>query len=190
MSKLDDTNCELSLLNWMLVTPFVCAFSNFLSICPVLIFQTVSPPPSLPEASISLSLLKQRQSTASSISMKFSLAWYFRSFRILPVVKFHTSMNPSTEPETRYCPSGLNAADSMCDLLPNLICLESCVGYFSSSCSRIAALPRNRSICVPGGRRPWCCCHFSAWPSRANSLLGGTTLTSPARDWAMADRLF
>ena len=43
-----------------------------------------------PEASISLSLLKARQSTASSIIIKFSAAWYFRSLRILPVVKFHT----------------------------------------------------------------------------------------------------
>jgi hypothetical protein len=44
----------------------------------------------IPDPNISLSLLKARQSTASSIIMKFSAAWYFRSFRILPVVKFHT----------------------------------------------------------------------------------------------------
>ena len=76
-------------------------------------------------------------------------AWYFKSFRIFPVVKFQTSMNPSTDPVTRYWPSGENADASECDSDPNLICRLSCVGYFSSSCSRMAALPRNKSIWVP-----------------------------------------
>lgn len=39
---------------------------------------------------------------------------------------------------------------------------------------------------IPGGRRPWCCCHFNAWPNSANSLDDGTTDTSPANDWAIA----
>ena len=34
---------------------------------------------------------------------------------------------------------------------------------------------------VPGGNSPWCCCHLSACPSKAMSLDGGTTLTTPAR---------
>lgn len=90
-----------------------------------------------------------KQSTASSIIMKFSCAWYFKSFLILPVVKFQTSIKPSTDPVTKYCPSGENAEHSIWDLAPNLICLLISVGYFSSSCSRIAALPRNKSIWVP-----------------------------------------
>ena len=94
-----------------------------------------------------------KQSTASSIIMKFSCAWYFKSFLILPVVKFQTSIKPSTDPVTKYCPSGENAEHSIWDLAPNLICLLISVGYFSSSCSRIAALPRNKSIWVPEKRK-------------------------------------
>lgn len=56
-----------------------------------------------------------------------------RSLRILPVVKFQTSMKPSTEPVTRNCPSGEKRAHSTCDFCPNLICFDNCVGYFSSS---------------------------------------------------------
>ena len=29
-------------------------------------------------------------------------AWYFKSFLVFPVVKFHTSINPSALPVTRY----------------------------------------------------------------------------------------
>lgn len=54
------------------------------------------------------------------------------------------------------------------------------VGHFSSSIPFCAALPRNKSIDVPGGRRPWYCCHFNDCPNKAVSRLGGTTLTSPA----------
>lgn len=150
------------------------------------------------------------QSTASSIIMKLSWAWYFRSypthtisiqtvivkadydvdtqtFRIFPVVKFHTSMNPSTDPVTRYWPSGEKREHSTWDFWPNcrvqtdmklkrhheslwcggdscwcwtLMCLFSCVGKRSSSTSFTAALPLNKSMVIPGGRRPWCCCHF------------------------------
>ena len=89
------------------------------------------------------------QSTASSIIIKFSWAWYFKSFRILPVVKFHTSIKPSTDPVTKYWPSGEKAEHSIWDFAPNLICLFIIVGYFSSSCSLIAAFPRNKSIWVP-----------------------------------------
>lgn len=39
---------------------------------------------------------------------------------------------------------------------------------------------------LPGGRRPWCCCHFNACPKSAKSLDDGTTDTSPANDWAIA----
>lgn len=99
-----------------------------------------------PVANISVSLLKHMHSTASSIIMKLSWAWYFRSwiinkarhqfysvegfmnvtshvcvftFLIFPVVKFHTSMKPSTEPVTRYCPSGENREHSTWDFCPN-----------------------------------------------------------------------
>lgn len=51
---------------------------------------------------------------------------------------------------------------------PTLICLLSCVGNFSSSTSLTAALPRNRSMVIPGGSNPWCCCHFNAWEKRKN----------------------
>lgn len=44
-----------------------------------------------------------------------------------------------------------------------LICLLNCVGNFSSSTSFTAALPRNKSMVMPGGSNPWCCCHFSAY---------------------------
>ena len=54
------------------------------------------------------------------------------------------------------------------------------VGHFSSSAPFIAALPRNKSIEVPGGNNPWYCCHFKAWPRRAIKRDGGTTFTSPA----------
>lgn len=70
-------------------------------------------------------------------------AWYFKSFLIFPVVKFHTSINPSALPVTRYCPSGENWAHSGYDFDPNLIVLFSRVGYFSSSRSFTAARPLN-----------------------------------------------
>lgn len=101
---------------------------------------------------------------------------------------------------------------------PTLICLVSRVGKRSSSTSFTAALPLNKSMVMPGGRRPWCCCHFRDWrrrhlhykvsaftlaccraplsqcgltcPSSAMRREGGTTLTSPARAWAMAARRF
>ena len=38
-----------------------------------------------------------------------------------------------------------------------------------------------RSMVVPGGRRPWCCCHLRDCPNRAMRREGGTTLTTPAR---------
>lgn len=60
-----------------------------------------------------------------------------------------------------------------------LIVLFICVGYFSSSSSFTAALPRNTSIVVPGGSRPWYCCHLRAWLNRASKRDGGTTDTSP-----------
>lgn len=60
-----------------------------------------------------------------------------------------TSIKPSTLPVTRYCPSGEKRAHLTCDFCPNLICFDSCVGYFSSSWSLMAALPRNKSIVVP-----------------------------------------
>ena len=68
-------------------------------------------------------------------------AWYFKSFLILPVVKFQTSTNPSALPVTKYCPSGEKAADSGYDLVPNLMVLVRKVGYFSSSRSLMAARP-------------------------------------------------
>lgn len=49
---------------------------------------------------------------------------------------------------------------------PTLICLLSCVGNFSSSTSLTAALPRNKSMVMPGGSNPWCCCHFRACEQR------------------------
>jgi hypothetical protein len=56
----------------------------------------------IPDPNISLSLLKARHSTASSIIMKFSAAWYLRSFRILPVVKFHTWTKAAVSDERCY----------------------------------------------------------------------------------------
>lgn len=50
----------------------------------------------------------------------------------------------------------------LCLSEPTLICLLSCVGNFSSSTSLTAALPRNKSMVIPGGSKPWCCCHFNA----------------------------
>lgn len=185
VSKDADSIWLLSLLNCRQVTPLACAFSNLLRHWPLWTRQTFIFPSWPPPASISLSRLKDIESTACSIIMKLSCAWYFRSFRIFPVVKFQTSINPSTEPVTKYCPSGENLAHSTWDFWPNLICLDNWVGYFSSSWSLTAAFPRNKSIVVPGGRRPWCCCHFRAWPRRASNLLDGTTETSPANAVAM-----
>lgn len=39
---------------------------------------------------------------------------------------------------------------------------------------------------APGGRSPWCCCHFKACPRRANKREDGTTDTSPDKAVAMA----
>ena len=39
----------------------------------------------------------------------------------------------------------------------------------------------NRSMVVPGGNNPWCCCHFKLWPNNANKRDGATTDTSPER---------
>lgn len=46
------------------------------------------------------------------------------------------------------------------------------VGKRSSSRSFIMVFPRNRSMDIPGGRRPWCCCHFRDWNNqiKMNSL--------------------
>lgn len=46
---------------------------------------------------------------------------FFSTFTLLifPVVKFQTSMNPSTEPVIKYLPSGEKRAHSTCDLRPN-----------------------------------------------------------------------
>ena len=140
---------ELSLEKRRQVMPFEWAFSNLRKHWPVVIFHTRTCPDSEPEANISESREKVKHKTASSIIIKFSCAWYFKSLRILPVVKFQTSINPSTDPDTKYWPSGEKVAHSICDLAPNLICLLIIVGNFSSSCSRIAALPRNKSIWVP-----------------------------------------
>lgn len=175
----------LSLLNCRQVTPFKCAFSNLLKHCPLCTLQTLILPSWPPPANISLSRLNAIDRTACSIIIKLSCAWYFKSFLILPVVKFHTSIKPSTVPVTKYWPSGEKRAHSTCDFWPNLICFDNCVGYFSSSWSRTAAFPRNKSIVVPGGSRPWCCCHFNACPNSASNLLDGTTDTSPARAVAM-----
>lgn len=71
-----------------------------------------------------------------------------------------------------------------------LISLVIIVGIFSSSCSLTAVLPLNKSIDVPGGSNPWCCCHFKACPNNANKRDGGTTLTSSESDCAIACRLF
>ena len=38
---------------------------------------------------------------------------------IFPVLKFHTSMNPSTDPVIKYLPSGEKRAHSTCDRRPN-----------------------------------------------------------------------
>jgi len=46
---------------------------------------------------------------------------YILTFRILPVVKFQTSMKPSTDPVIKYCPSGENRAHSTWDFRPNCI---------------------------------------------------------------------
>lgn len=54
---------------------------------------------------------------------------------------------------------------------PTLICLLSCVGNFSSSTSLTAALPRNKSMVIPGGSNPWCCCHFNACEKGRINLL-------------------
>ena len=72
-----------------------------------------------PDANISLSRLNAKQRTESSIIMKLSWAWYFKSFLIFPVVKLYTSMKPSTLPVTKYWPSGENLTHSGCDLVPN-----------------------------------------------------------------------
>ena len=74
-------------------------------------------------------------------SLPPTCAWYFKSFLIFPVVKFHISTNPSALPVTRYWPSGEKEEHSGYDLVPNLIVLVSTVGYFSSSMSLMAALP-------------------------------------------------
>ena len=141
-SKLALSSWEPSRENVMHVTPAVWAFSNLRKVCPVCIFQTFIRPSWAPVANISLSREKSIQLTASSISINWSLAWYFRSLRIFPVVKFQTSINPSRVPVTKYCPSGENLQHSGWDLLPNFIDLEICVGYFSSSSSLTAALPK------------------------------------------------
>lgn len=59
----------------------------------------------------------------------------------------------------------------LCLSEPTLICLLSCVGNFSSSTSLTAALPRNKSMVIPGGSKPWCCCHFKACGKRQHSNL-------------------
>lgn len=123
----------------------------------------------LPDANISESRLNAKAKTASSIIINLSSAWNLRSFRSFPVVKFQTSIIPSIEPVTKYWPSGENRAHSTWALAPNwkhnqvesskplfsltrwftFITRLSWLGYFSSSCSRTCAFPRNKSIDVP-----------------------------------------
>uniref|UniRef100_A0A182UQ31 Uncharacterized protein n=1 Tax=Anopheles merus TaxID=30066 RepID=A0A182UQ31_ANOME len=122
-------------------------------------FHTFTCPSCEPVASISESRENAIDRMACSIIMKLSWAWYFKSLRILPVVKFHTSMKPSTLPVTRYCPSGENSAHSTCDFWPNLICRASCVGANSlddgttdtSPASAVAMAARRFSLLEPSG---------------------------------------
>lgn len=172
-----------------------------------------------PVANISVSLLKHMHSTASSIIMKLSWAWYFRSWVInrawhhfysvegfLNVTRltfvslpFWFSQWWSSTPQWSHQQSRWpgTAHQGRTGNIPReisvqtvqernghistswiseikmtrwswattrtLICLLSWVGKRSSSTSLTAALPLNKSIVVPGGRRPWCCCHFRDW---------------------------
>lgn len=56
-----------------------------------------------------------------------------------------------------------------------LMCLLSWVGKRSSSTSLTAALPLNKSMVIPGGRSPWCCCHFKDWKQRMWTKLSRLT---------------
>ena len=143
-------------------------------------------------------------------------------------IRAHASMVSTESSEIAVWPTTWSDTRKLACLYTFMVLL-SWVGYFSSSCSRTAALPLNTSIVVPaknntniptieyiksdpcnkhsilrnahplsesqitessspGGSNPWCCCHFSAWPSRASRREGGTTFTSPARAWAIAAR--
>lgn len=77
-----------------------------------------------------------------------------QTFLIFPVVKFHTSMNPSTDPVTRYWPSGEKREHSTWDFWPN--CKQarkhSEVKHVTTSHSDV------EEILVLAGVLPWCVC--------------------------------
>lgn len=74
-----------------------------------------------------------------TIRRKLSTFWVRFASELKKTNRYHSSF---TLPKKRK-----RRTDVSCHV--TLICLLSCVGYLSSSCSRMAALPRNRSICVP-----------------------------------------
>ena len=63
-----------------------------------------------------IEVLKKRK---FDVTFNQKVNFYFATFLILPVVKFQTSMKPSTEPVTRYWPSGENLEHSTWDFWPN-----------------------------------------------------------------------
>lgn len=74
-------------------------------------------------------------------------AWYLRSLRIRPFIKFQISMKPSTLPVARFCPSGEKAAHSAWDFLPNCnhgpgtretMCVVGCVWCIALACDGVA----------------------------------------------------
>ena len=73
------------------------------------------------------------------------------------------SFDNMSSTETRVCSAQCLLPSVLRDGAGTLTCLQSWVGKRSSSTSFTAALPLNRSMVIPGGRRPWCCCHFSDW---------------------------
>mmetsp|Transcript_32066 Transcript_32066/g.75712 ORF Transcript_32066/g.75712 Transcript_32066/m.75712 type:complete len:299 (-) Transcript_32066:288-1184(-) len=187
-SKEPETTCEPSREKRTHVTPCACALGKRRTHCPAPSRHTLMAPSWSPAAMSSESREKLRQSTGTSCIISSSLAWYSRSFLSLPLSKSHTSMKPSTEPETRYCPSGEKHAHSACEDLPNLITGPGAEMAASGSMTCCAAAPRKRSNLLPFGSCPWCCCHLSDWPSSASRRDGGTTVTCVLSESASAAR--
>lgn len=229
----EHTHTQSSRSNDQTCTPFAPEAFNSQDPQRTLIF-----PSWAPVANISVSLLKHMHSTASSIIMKLSWAWYFRSwitnkawcqlssgggllniahlalvslpFWFSPLwsstpqwsrrrsqwrgtahrgrignTPHEISVQTAQERHRRISTSwtsDVKTTQRSWTTTRTLICLLSWVGKRSSSTSFTAALPLNKSMVVPGGRRPWCCCHFrdwrtSQWTQSRNTGKPGTSHT-------------
>lgn len=115
--------------------------------------------------------------------MKLPWAWYLRAILIFPVVQVHTS----TDPVTRYWPSGENWTHSTWDFWPNLGCSVVWETFLLPCLRELLCLETNL----------WLYQEEATPPAATSTLVpavvrwdAGATLTSQVKTQAMAALLF